>query len=157
MKNIIPILFGTLLCLYNQSALADPTPTPMVVYKHQGGYLTQSDAKQMQLFIKQLQDVIVAGDPSPQPSINHNLVTERLTKHTVNDLINAGFYIEKRSTCELIDEAFRDRHGHLLKPEIQAEKAIACGCEMIDAGYGIPEAQITANNVFHRNYQCVNF
>ena len=129
----------------------------MVVYKFNGGYITQHEAKQLQLFITQLQDLIVAGDPSPQPSINYNLVTERLTKHVILDMLAAGHDIDRRSSCDLIDEAFRDRYGNLMKPESEAEEAIACGCELLDAGYGIPAAQVAANNVFHYGKDCSNF
>jgi len=147
-------LLGAMMALIMQSAVADPTPTPLVVYKLNGGFITQSEAKKMQLFIRQIQASIVAGDPSPQPSINFNLVGERLAKNTVTDLIRSGAEIERRSTCALIDDAFRDRAGNLLKPEDRAAEAIVCGCEMMDIGYGIIEAQLAANDVFYRGGGC---
>ena len=148
------LIVGAMLVMSMQAAVADPTPTPMIVYQVNGGFITQAEAKKMQLFIRQIQDSIVAGDPSPQPSINFNLVGERLAKNTVSDLIRSGAFIEKRSTCSLIDDAFRDRYGELLKPEDRAADAIACGCEMMDIGYGIIEAQLAANDVFHRGKDC---
>ncbi|WP_223788371.1 hypothetical protein [Marinicella meishanensis] len=147
-------LLAAISALMLSPAQADPTPTPMIVYKVSGGYMTQAEAQKMQLFIRQIQDSIVAGDPSPLPSINFNLIGERLAKNTISDLLRSGAFIEKRSTCSLIKDAFVDRYGALLKPEDRAEAAIACGCDMMDIGYGIIEAQLAANDVFHRGAEC---
>jgi len=164
MKNMEKFLLGITLSISTQASLADDkfannekssSPSALLVYKtHDGNYIQMAEAKRVQLFINQLQDSILAADPTPQPSINSNLVIENIPYNLVYDLYKSNINIQVKTTCDLIGESFIDRYGNLLKPQSQAQKAINCGCEMIDQGFGIADSQIHANNVFHYGKVC---
>ncbi len=130
----------------------DPTPTPMIVYKTDHGYYLDSQTLPMQTFLKQLQFSLVADDPSPQPSINFDidfdLVIPPIKLEELLDLSEVNFDLDLRTGCDLITESYLDRRGNLLRPVEQSEAAIECGCRMVDAGFHVFKAQLTANSVF---------
>ena len=164
MKNINKILLGLTLSISAQAELLDDKtienkqsnlPANLIVYKMKdGSYLQAAEAKRMQLFIKQIQDAVLAADPSPQPSINTSLVANSMSYKLVYDLYKSNINIQVKSTCDLIEEAFLDRRGNLLNPRAQAQDAIDCGCRMIDKGFSVADSQIQANKVYHYGWNC---